>query len=84
MSLGLDYQIKDGVISVIKVDAGGPADKVGIKPGMQALIDCEVCARMPVSVLCSCLSCVITIMFFQILGDKILEVDGLTTEGGQV
>jgi hypothetical protein len=38
MSLGLDYQIKDGVISVIQVDAGGPADKVGIKPGMQALI----------------------------------------------
>jgi predicted metalloprotease with PDZ domain len=54
MSLGLDYQIKDGVISVIKVDAGGPADKVGIKPGMQALIDCEVCARMLVSV-CVCL-----------------------------
>ena len=48
MSLGFKYDIKDGSTTVTHVDAGGPADRAGIKAE-----------------------------------DKILEVDGLTTQGGK-
>ena len=48
MSLGFEYEIEDGLPVVRRVDADGPADRVGIKAG-----------------------------------DKILEVDGMPTAGGQ-
>lgn len=48
MSLGFKYEIKDGSTTVTHVDAGGPADRAGIKAE-----------------------------------DRILEVDGLTTQGGK-
>ena len=48
MSLGFKYEIREGATIVTQVDAGGPADRAGIKTD-----------------------------------DKIMEVDGLTTAGGE-